>query len=131
MVRDLLVAEHTDARVQVLVKSRGRDIKVLITINGVKIGIESQGDPIKNTRLPDSLAEFVEIGCEIIVCAARTYGRTRDVVDDVAKGYEIVDVRHEDVGRSTDEQNARNRKSAAKIVAEIEKSLHRKKAVSP
>src|ERR1043165_9812521 len=87
MVRDLLIAKYRNARMELLVKSRGRDIKVLITINSTKIGIESQGDPVKTSRLRDSLIEFVNINCEIIVCASRTYGRYRKMVDEIAKGY--------------------------------------------
>src|SRR5438270_370149 len=69
---DLLVAKYPQARVEHLAKSWGIDIKVVLTINGVKIGIESRGDP--SNRLPESLTEFAEMGCEVIICATRTRG---------------------------------------------------------
>ena len=47
------------------------DIKVIIEINGVKIGIESEGDPQSEGggRLKDSLKEFVSSNCQIIICS--------------------------------------------------------------
>src|SRR3989304_3812381 len=50
------------------------DITIIIAINGVKIGIESQGDP--NRRLFSSLNRFVQAGCKVIVCATRSRGKT-------------------------------------------------------
>ena len=34
----------------------GADIKIIMTINGIKVGIESQGDP--DSRLKESLQDF-------------------------------------------------------------------------
>jgi hypothetical protein len=52
-----------------------RDIKIIMTgVKGKKIGIESQGDP--NSRLEQSLKDFVNAGCDIIFCACRTSGMT-------------------------------------------------------
>jgi len=65
----------------------GVDITIVITINGVKVGIESQGDP--NSRLFNSLKRFVEVGCEVIVCATRTSGMTVQVVSDLSSQYQI------------------------------------------
>jgi len=51
------------------------DIKIIMSgVNGMKIGIESQGDP--NSRLEQSLKDFVNAGCDIIFCACRTRGMT-------------------------------------------------------
>ena len=65
----------------------GVDITIVITINGVKVGIESQGDP--NSRLFASLKTFVKIGCHIIVCATRTRGATVNAVDALSATYRI------------------------------------------
>ena len=46
-------------------KSFDGDIRVVITINGKVIGIESQGDP--NSRIFESLPFFVELKCDIII----------------------------------------------------------------
>lgn len=63
------------------------DITIAITINGAKVGIESQGDP--NSRLFPSLKHFAKIGCNVIICATRTRGGTVDFVDTLKKQYSI------------------------------------------
>lgn len=63
------------------------DIKLIIEIGQIKIGIESQGDP--NSRLCKTLAEFVAQKCDIIICATRTWGKTVDCVNSYSKLYEI------------------------------------------
>jgi len=64
------------------------DVTVIVTINGTKIGIETQGDP--NSRLARSLARFIKINCTVIVCACRSYGKTVDIVRAAeASGYGI------------------------------------------
>jgi len=65
------------------------DIKVVIMIGEIKIGIESTGDP--NSRLSQSLESFVSDDCDIIICATRTSGGTVDAVNELyEKGYDIV-----------------------------------------
>ena len=67
------------------------DIKVVVTIGKIKIGLESQGDP-PGIRLIQSLKEFVKIKCDIIICATRTSGKTVDAVNDLhyKNGYDNV-----------------------------------------
>ena len=60
----------------------GVDITVVITVGRVKIGIESQGDP--NSRLFQSLEDFVKIGCKVILCATRSRGATVEAVNSLA-----------------------------------------------
>lgn len=66
------------------------DIRVVITIGKIKIGIESQGDP--NSRLFDSLKYFVKINCDIIICSTRTSGSTVEAVNELYSkhGYDNV-----------------------------------------
>lgn len=65
------------------------DIKAIVEIAGVKVGIESQGDP--NSRMPQSIDDFVSQGCGIIVCACRTKGDTgKKIYDLKEKGYEVI-----------------------------------------
>lgn len=66
------------------------DIKVVITIDKIKIGIESQGDP--NSRLFESLKEFAKINCDLIICSTRTSGGTVDAVSALhaSDNYEII-----------------------------------------
>ena len=68
----------------------GDDIKAIIDIDGVKVGIESQGDP--GYRMEESMDEFEAIGCDIIYTAARPMGPTYDKVFEMNTwyGYEIL-----------------------------------------
>lgn len=50
------------------------DITVLIEIDGIKIGVESQGDP--QSRIFYSLPFFVQNECDIVLCACRNRGDT-------------------------------------------------------
>ncbi|MDP3558335.1 MAG: hypothetical protein Q8T03_13265 [Bacteroidota bacterium] len=61
------------------------DVKTIITIEELKIGIESQGDP--NSRLFESLKEFSKKSCSIIICATRTSGATVDAVNNLKKSH--------------------------------------------
>lgn len=65
------------------------DIKTIVTYRGTKIGIESQGDP--NSRIFDSLPDFVNQKCDIIICACRTYGETNEEVKELSHdGYHVL-----------------------------------------
>jgi len=69
----------------------GQDFRYVVDINGVRIGIESQGDP--NTNLRSRLDELSGglYDCDIIVCSTRTRGETIDAVWHVVrKGYEPI-----------------------------------------
>ncbi len=50
------------------------DIKCILEINNFKIGIESQGDP--KSRQGQSIIDFINQNCNIIICACRTSGET-------------------------------------------------------
>lgn len=50
------------------------DIKATVTIGNILVGIESQGDP--NSRMMQSMNDFVSMGCQIIIAACRTSGET-------------------------------------------------------
>ncbi len=68
-----LQAKYPNSKVQIM--SRRTDVKVLMQgINGKTIGIETQGDP--NSRLQESLSDFLAAKCDIIFCACRTSGMT-------------------------------------------------------
>src|SRR3972149_2553681 len=63
------------------------DVKAIITIKNKIIGVESQGDP--TSRLTESLEEFSRKGCNIILCATRTYGGTVEAVKNMESEYQI------------------------------------------
>jgi len=60
------------------------DILAIITLNGVKIGIESQGDPSSRMINEKTIELLISKGCEIIICATRTEGMTVAEVDKLA-----------------------------------------------
>lgn len=68
----------------------GADITYIVETNGIKIGIESQGDP--NSRMFQSLKIFVDKGCDIIICSCRSRGATADTAEDLHRShkYEII-----------------------------------------
>lgn len=67
------------------------DVRAVVRVGGFVIGIESQGDPwCKAGRLDKSLAVFVELRCNVIVCATRTSGGTVEAVEELERhGYSI------------------------------------------
>lgn len=119
-VYELLLAEYPNVKPEEGAILNRVEIKVVIVINGVKIGIESQGDPVKESRLEESLEEFVKVDCSIIICARRTYGKKFDAVEDLNhKGYEIESIKMS----KTPNPDSSNQKAASDIVREIGKLL--------
>lgn len=65
------------------------DVKAIVEVQGVLIGIESQGDP--NSRLRQSLNDFKEANCQIIVASCRTFGDTANAIDEMHQyGYQVI-----------------------------------------
>lgn len=65
------------------------DIKCIIEIDNIKIGIESQGDP--KSRQGQSIIDFVSQGSNIIICACRTSGETEiNVHNTINNGYRLI-----------------------------------------
>jgi hypothetical protein len=67
------------------------DIRVIITLsNGIKVGIETAGDP--GSPLENSLKEFVTNNCDLIICCTRTDGATVQAVEALYtnQGYDII-----------------------------------------
>jgi Cdc6-like AAA superfamily ATPase len=120
-VYKLLLKSYPSAKIQE--KFIGVDIRVVLTINGTKIGIESQGDPGINGRLKKSLDYFVELNCQIIICATRTYGQTVDAVNKLKDSYGITWI-DQTVERRPFEQGNSNVLVAKNIVEEVEKAIH-------
>lgn len=67
------------------------DIKAIFEIGGVKVGVESQGDP--GCDMEETMKDFaVKYECDIIVTACRTKGSTFQKVNTYLrrKGYDIL-----------------------------------------
>ena len=74
---------------------QGEDIKAIFDINGVKVGIESQGDP--GYDMEKTMEEFVGTNCDIIITSCRTRLDTyHKVIDYLGEenGYDILWAAH-------------------------------------
>lgn len=94
------------------------DIKAMVQIGEVLVGIESQGDP--KSRQGESLRNFQKMGCDIIVCASRSYGETCENIKDLKNhGYQVVWTQND---RTDDEtmHDYLNRRYAERVVEMIE-----------
>jgi hypothetical protein len=97
------------------------DITIVISIDGVKIGIESHGDP--TGRLPKTLMTFLETGCKVIICATRTSGQTVDAVNALAGQYRIEWI-EKSSAEQAEEQEAANVSTARQILAAAQAAIH-------
>ncbi len=67
------------------------DIKLIVEINGIIVGIVSQGDP--NTGLKEKLLCLTDkFNCDLIICTSRTRGETIHAVDNLfeTKGFQTI-----------------------------------------
>lgn len=80
----------------ILEERNGMDIKAIITIGNCKIGIETQGDPKPYFVTADSMTDFRQIGCQIVVAACRTSGDTWNAVYEMESkyGYNLMEALH-------------------------------------
>ena len=81
----LLKSKYPEAKIENEIY--GLDIRAIFTVNGVKIGIESRGDP--SSRLFKSIPLFVKSQCNIIICATRSKGKTVRLIKE-QDNYEII-----------------------------------------
>jgi hypothetical protein len=93
------------------------NITVIMTIDDVKFGIESQGDP--NSRLFKNLDRFVKIGCKVIVCATRSRAATVEAVNSLSGEFRIEWFPNLSIS-SASEHEAANRSDALQIVASVQ-----------
>lgn len=85
----ILQAKYPGAAVQAIYPNSSTiDIAIIMRgVNGLTVGIESQGDP--GTRLQRSLPTFAAARCDIIFCACRTSGMTVSWVNALSPPYRI------------------------------------------
>ena len=86
-----------------------KDIQTVLTINGWKIGIDSQGG---------SLESFVNAGCDVIVCATRTSGPTVNAVK-ALRGFDVQWIEQPEQSQAH-EQILRSIAMARQIVERVE-----------
>lgn len=84
------VFRHLSSQYPYKIFANKGDIKAIVDVEGVRVGIESQGDP--NSRMMQSMDDFVTEECQIIVTACRTRGDTYNKVIELhkQKGYDLI-----------------------------------------
>ena len=122
-VDELLRASYPSARVEHELRTKV-DLRVVLSIDGVKIGIESQGDPHRGRLINGSLDLFVNVGCDVIVCATRTSGATVDAVN-ALQGFDIHWFEQPEKSEPY-EQILRSLTMAKQIVEKVEASVRSK-----
>lgn len=118
-VAQLLIQLNSNVELEPSNIDFSKDIRVIITIDGIKYGIESMGDP--NSRLFSSLPYFVEQNCDFIICSTRTSGATVDKVNALRKdGYDIIWVtNHRSRDRNKELLNQLSAKNILELIKEI------------
>ena len=117
-VDELLRAKYPDARVEHEHRTKA-ELRVVLDINGVTIGVESTGENFK--RIEASFDLFVSHGCEIIICATRTKGNAVNAVN-ALPGYEVVWLEQQ-TQSAPFEQVLNNLAMARHIAEQTEKSI--------
>ena len=88
-----------------------------MTVNHLKIGIDSQRNST-GRLLKETLDSFVHVGCDVIICATRTRGKTIEAVD-ALPGFEVEWLQQREQSQPT-EQILRNIVMAREIVERVE-----------
>lgn len=115
---ELIIEKYPNTETEEVSNYPNIEIRAIITINDIKIGIESQGDP--NGRLINSLSLFTKKKCQIIICATRTRGATVNAVKNLQPGYTIVWINRERGIVDKEMQTKSNENMAVSLVSKIE-----------
>lgn len=113
-VVEMLTAKHPTATIEHNQTAKA-DVRAIVNINGLKIGVESQSAP---KGLRDSLDLFVRTGCDAIICATRTRGATVDAVS-ALHGFEVHWLEQQEKSKPN-EQILRSLITARGIVEQVE-----------
>ncbi len=65
------------------------DITAVVEYKGIKIGINSPGDPGCETQMAEAIVSFKSIECTVVICATRTKGKTVKTVESFESDFEI------------------------------------------
>lgn len=66
----------------------GKEINAILDINGVLLGIVSEGDIARNIAY--YLSDFLANNCKVVICATRSRGKTVDAVKSCATNSGVV-----------------------------------------
>jgi len=104
------------------------DILVAIKIGNIKIGLESQGDPNSRMIYNETIKKLADNknknigGCDIIICATRTSGKTVKTVDKIADEFNFNTLWLSSYWSPSLDWEVLNRKAAESII-DIVKSI--------
>jgi hypothetical protein len=122
IVYSLLQKKYPTLTVVVEPLESAKEVRVVVRINGKRIGIESRGD----TRgvVSRALSIFAESKCHIILCATRSRGSTWDAVEEFADQNKYEISRVEKIGEPVQtKQKGANKKCADGIFSVIDSLL--------
>ena len=102
--------------------SRGKEIRIILTIGKIKIGILSIGD--SRSELKERLKYFEQKECKIIVCACRTKGSTFKAAYGMEPKYRVKPFPKTKM-ESARGQDADNREVAQRIFSEVKRAMAR------
>ncbi len=108
--------------VEMAIGSKG-DFRLIININGIIIGIESEGDP--NTDLEKRIFDLSDnFQCDIIICTSRTRGETTQAINKFTRirGYQAIWTSTYQISDSN--QHALVNRLKAKHILELFQSLN-------
>jgi hypothetical protein len=112
-----LVRTRRHIRFSVEANRKPKETAAVLTVNGIKIGLVSEGDTPET--LSKSLLSLELQGCTIIVCASRPTAKCREAVDGLSRsGYEIERIDKKQEPNESDRDSA-NRKVAQDVVSKI------------
>ena len=74
-----------------------KDFRVVFELNGLKIGIGSEGDTPHHVK--ENLEKLISAKCDIIVIAARSKGGTHREIYKICENHEILWLRQRDIYR--------------------------------
>lgn len=98
------------------------DLQVVLVIGKIKIGIVSEGDP--QSDMEEKLEQCVNLKCDLIICACRTRGDTKEAVEELEiSGFEVRFIPKEKGGETELEQNVENEKAAEALFKEVQKLI--------
>ena len=64
----------------------GRDIHCITTYKGIQVGFYSYGDP--GCHQHRHISDLINSGCDLVICACRNRGQTKNDIDRVAIEFE-------------------------------------------
>jgi ABC-type multidrug transport system ATPase subunit len=119
---ELILSKYPDAKVVGELNVTKVEVRVILSIHGKLVGIESRGDARKCVEY--ALDIFGKAKCDVIVCAKRTSGGTCDAVREfsASQGYKITPIK-KPIELTAAKQKTSNAMCAAEILKSVEALL--------